>query len=370
DGVYTSITDAVGHTPLVALPFLSRLTGCRLFGKCEFLNPGGSSKDRVALGLVLEAERRGRIRPHAGHTLVEGTVGSTGIALAMVARARGYRCVIVMPDDVSRDKSMLLRKLGADVRLVRPAPIVHPNHFVNVARQLAEDANAAALKRRHAAPSPSLGEAAVAADHVLANCDDAWFFVDQFENTSNFAIHRDTTAVEIHRQLRGQRLDVLVMGAGTGGTLAGLTHYLKPRRPELRVCLADPQGSGLFNKVVHGVMYSPYEAEGTRRRHQSDTVVEGMGLTRLTANFEQLMRPCPPLPAPQHAAASITDQEAVTMARLLVQREGLFLGSTSAVNVMAAVRQALHGPPGAVIVTILCDAGQRYLGRFWDDDYL
>ncbi|KAJ1993178.1 Cysteine synthase 2 [Dimargaris cristalligena] len=339
--VVEGVAGLIGNTPLVRLPSLSAATGCQIYAKAEFLNPGGSPKDRVALTMVEMAEARGDLRPHTDSCLFEGTVGSTGISLAMIARAKGYRCHIVMPDDQAAEKYALLARLGAEVEKVRPVGIVNPGHFVNMAR------TRAASYGRAEDPLGPRG-----------------YFADQFENLANFEAHYQGTGPEILAQTEGV-LDALIAGAGTGGTLAGLTRFLKPRVPRLRVVLADPPGSGLFHRVQHGVFYCPEEAEGSRRRHQVDTVVEGIGINRLTRNFAQIADA-----TWIDDAVRVTDQEAVAMARYLVQHEGLFVGSSSAVNCVATVRTARALGPGHTLVTILCDSGQRHLTKFWSDDYL
>ncbi|KAI7863838.1 tryptophan synthase beta subunit-like PLP-dependent enzyme [Spinellus fusiger] len=325
----------IGNTPLVRIKSLSEATGCTILGKAEFMNPGGSSKDRVALNMIRTAEDNGLLIPHTGSTIFEGTVGSTGISLAMVARARGHKAWIVMPDDQATEKYQLLEKLGATVEKVRPVGIIDKNQFVNRARQRATDFH----------QGESVG-----------------YFADQFENRANFEVHFNTTGPEIYQQTKG-KVDALVLGAGTGGTLSGIACYLKPRIQHLKVFLADPPGSGLYNKVKYNTMYSPQEKEGTRRRHQVDTVVEGIGINRLTRNFDV---------GREHIddAYRVTDEESIKMSRLLVREDGLFLGSSSAVNCVAAVRVARQLGPGHVIVTLLNDSGQRHLTKFWSDEYL
>ncbi|KAJ8656520.1 hypothetical protein O0I10_007843 [Lichtheimia ornata] len=333
--VVDGVDGLIGNTPLMRIRSLSEATGCTILGKAEFLNPGGSSKDRVALNVIRSAEEAGILKPHRGSTVFEGTVGSTGISIAMIARARGYKAWIVMPDDQAQEKYQLLEKLGATVEKVRPVSIIDKNQFVNLARRRAEE----------------FGEG-----------DVKGYFADQFENEFNFRAHYENTGPEIYRQV-GDKLDALVLGAGTGGTLSGLAMYLKPRINKLKVFLADPLGSGLFNKVKYNVMYAPQEQEGTRKRHQVDTVVEGIGINRLTYNFNM----------GRHLvddAFRVSDEEAVKMSRFLVREDGLFLGSSSAVNCVAAVRVARKLGPGHVIVTLLNDSGQRHLTKFWSDDYL
>ncbi|KAG0000301.1 hypothetical protein BGZ80_003525 [Entomortierella chlamydospora] len=338
------VAGLIGNTPMMRIKSLSEATGCEILAKAEFLNPGGSTKDRVALSMINTAERDHILTPGNGSTIFEGTVGSTGISLAMMAKARGYNAWIVMPDDVALEKSQLLEKLGAHVEKVRPVSIVDKNQFVNLAKTRAQNFG----KDEDGSES--------------SNSQKTGFFADQFENLANFEAHFTTTGPEIYKQTGGN-VDAIVMGAGTGGTLAGVAKYLKGLLPNLRVYLADPQGSGLFNKVKYNIMYSPTEKEGRRKRHQVDTVVEGVGINRLTRNFamsEGLV----------DDAIRVTDQEAIDMARYLVHNEGLFIGSSSAVNCVSAVRIARELGPGHTIVTLLCDSGHRHLTKFWNDDYL
>ncbi|KAM0335280.1 hypothetical protein ACHAQA_000325 [Verticillium albo-atrum] len=330
------IEGAIGNTPLIKIKSLSDATGRVILAKAEFLNGAGQSpKDRVALSMIRTAEEAGLLVPGRGDTIYEGTVGSTGIALATLARAKGYRCHICMPDDMAHEKSDLLHRLGATVERVPVAPITSPAHFVNRARRLA---------REHAE---------TAADGSRG------FFADQFESPANWRAHFEGTGPEIWAQTEGN-IDAFVAGAGTGGTISGVTKYLKEeaRADKLQVVLADPQGSGLYNKIRHGVMYSNTEKEGTRRRTQVDTMVEGIGITRITENFEagrELI----------DDAVKVTDEQACRMARWLVEKDGIFIGSSSAVNCTAAVVAAMKLPEGSQVVTILCDSGSRHLSKFW-----
>lgn len=411
---------------------LSALTGCEVYAKCEFLNPGGSSKDRVALQIVNEAAATGSLQP--GGYLVEGSSGSTGISLALMARAKGYKAWIVMPDDQAVEKALLLRSFGATVQLVKPASIVSPEHYVNVARRVAkkitegrEDdlrasllgneapdarphsstrtsgpiesaavtAHASAVARDLAhstedelrasggAPSEGMayetkpasvlerngGPAKLAADDASkalrgdqqAHSPTA-IFCDQFETLSNYRAHLSTTGPEIWAQTEG-KIDAFVMGAGTGGTLAGVGAALKARKPSCQLYLVDPQGSSLYNRVAHGVAFAPQQAERTLRRHRYDTIVEGVGIDRVTANFAEAL----PL---LDGAFQCSDSEAVAMARHLVQHDGIFVGSSSALNCVGAVKLARKLGPGHTVVTLLCDSGLRHLSRFWNDEHL
>lgn len=328
------IEASIGNTPLFKIKSLSEETGCDILAKAEFLNgSGGSPKDRVALSIINLAEEQGFLKPHSGDTIYEGTVGSTGISLATVCRARGYLAYICMPSDQAIEKSDLLLKLGAVVERVLPAPIIDPMHFVNRARSLAAE---------HTADSKRPGRG---------------YFADQFENEANWQAHYNGTGPEIYQQCRG-KIDAFVAGAGTGGTITGVARYLKPRLPHVKIVLADPQGSGLYNRIKYGVMFDTKEREGTRRRSQVDTIVEGIGINRVTANFEagrELI----------DDAIKVEDEQALEMARWLVEKDGIFVGSSSAVNCIAAVKTAKKMGPGNTVVTILCDSGTRHISKFW-----
>ncbi|SNX85428.1 related to cysteine synthase [Melanopsichium pennsylvanicum] len=411
--VVRGVEGLIGNTPLMRINSLSDATGCEILGKAEFLNPAGSPKDRVALQILKDAEEEGLLYPNTGSCIFEGTVGSTGISLATLARAKGYRCSIVIPDDVAREKVELLEKLGAEIQCVRPRGIVDPRHFVNEARACAEAFGDIELVGPHPTGFGTSGYAGSEAgqgeeyvhrqdlvvstkrscspqsnDAVVVNESQArGFFADQFENPSNFWAHYNGTGPEIWRQTGGL-MDAFVAGAGTGGTLSGCAAYLKRvscdpdessqgggfiRRPgsasEVRIILADPQGSGLYNKVKYGVMYSPTEAEGKRRRHQVDSVVEGIGINRVTRNLQMGLQCI-------DDAERVSDDEAARMGRYLILNDGLFLGSSSAVNCVAAVRTALKlkkergDDPPPVVVTVLCDSGSRHVSKFHSDDAL
>ncbi len=315
--ILNGFTGAVGNTPLIRLDRLSRETGCEILGKAEFMNPGGSVKDRAALYMVLDAERRGALRP--GGTVVEGTAGNTGIGLVHICNARGYRCVIVIPETQSREKIDLLRTLGAEVHTVPAAPYKDPNNYQKVAGRMAEDMDNA----------------------IWAN---------QFDNTANRQGHYETTGPEIWAQTDG-RIDAFVAATGTGGTLAGVARYLKEQRESVRCVLADPSGSALYAYVTTG---RP-EVMG------SGSITEGIGSSRVTANLEG---------TPIDDAFMIEDQAAVTMVYRLLREEGLFLGSSTGINVVAAVETARKMGPGHTIVTVLCDGGGRYYSRLFNADWL
>lgn len=386
DEVVAGVTGLIGNTPLVRINSLSDALGVEILGKAEFLNPGGSVKDRVALRMIEDAERSGYLRPYTGSRIFEGTVGSTGISIATIARARGYDTTIIMPDDVAEEKVKALHALGAEVQRVRPASIVDKKQFVNIARQRAakfgqqdeiDGSNPSSkVVHPHTLQSPSASVLVTTTSLKVEFDMEDWqddedflakprgYFADQFENKSNFDAHFFGTGPEIWRQTNG-RVDAFISGAGTGGTVAGVGQYLKSANENVRVAVADPEGSGLYNKVKHGVMFDRKESEGTKRRHQVDTVVEGIGINRLTNNLELAL---PIL----DDAFRITDAEAVSMSRYLVKNDGLFLGSSSACNLVACIKlvKKMGWKDGKTVVTILCDSGNRHYSKFWNDEYL
>jgi len=308
---------AVGNTPLIRLKGMSEATGCDILGKAEFMNPGGSVKDRAASAIIAAAERRGELPP--GGTVVEGTAGNTGIGLAHVCNARGYRCVIVMPDNQSPEKYQLLEMLGAEVHKVPVVPYSNPNQYQKVAQRLAAS---------------------------LPNA----IWSNQFDNTANRDAHLHTTGPEIWAQTNG-RIDAFVAATGTGGTLAGVAEYLKSRRREVRCVLADPPGSSLYAWV----------RTGTLKASGSGSITEGIGIARITANLEG---------APIDAALLIEDADTVRCVYRLLYEEGLFLGSTSGINVAAALHLARELGPGHTIVTVLCDGGAKYQSRLFNREWL
>ncbi|KAF7357866.1 PALP-domain-containing protein [Mycena venus] len=333
-------TRSPGNTPLVRIPSLSNALNVEILAKAE-AGPLHCVKDRVAVRMIDDAERQGLLHPNTGSRIFEGTSGSTGISLAMVARARGYDVTIITPDDMAAEKLHALRSLGADVEQVRPASIVDKKQFINIAKQRA----LAFASTSSTSVVSGLGESIA----VLTDSDARGFFADQFENKSNYDAHFDGTGPEVWRQTNGN-VKAFVSGAGTGGTIAGVGRFLKSMKEDVLICLADPEGSGLYNKVKHGVMFDHREKEGTKRRHQVDTVVEGIGLNRLTQNIELA------LPVIDDAFR-ITDPEAVAMARYLVQHDGLFVGSSSACNLVACIRlvKKMGWHSGERIVTVLND---------------
>jgi len=333
-GGYESL---IGNTPLVKLEKLSKMIERDIFVKMESMNPGGTGKDRAAFAMISKAEEDGLLPKCGGGVVVEGTSGSTGIALAAICNTHGHECIIVMPDDQALEKQDLLRHLGAKVEVVKCAAISNPKHYVNVARQIAKDLSD---RGKHA------------------------FFTNQFENGANFVAHYTTTGPEIWEQTGG-KIDSFVMSSGTGGTISGVGVYLKSQDKNVKVILVDPPGSSLFNKVKYGVAYTSEQKEQGIRRHRYDTIAEGIGLDRVTHNFSLGL---------QHGAVDdailISDQEAVEMAHWLIREEGFFVGSSSAMNIMGAVKSAMEMEKGSQIVTIICDSGQRHITRFWNKNFI
>jgi cysteine synthase A len=323
----------IGNTPMILLKSLSKATGNNVYAKLEYLNPGGSAKDRVALAIIRDKEKSGDLK--SGDVIFEGTSGSTGISIGTVANSLGYKAEIHLPDDTSPDKLALFGTLGVGLKKVKPASIVDPNQYVNSAKLATEMLNSTDSEQRGV-------------------------FADQFENDSNWRIHYNTTGPEIYKQLKG-KIDYFIAGSGTGGTIAGVSRYLKENVPKVITILADPQGSGFLNRVKYGVMYTNEEKEGTRRRHQVDTLVEGIGLNRITHNFSQGE-------AYIDDAVRVTDSQAIKMAKYLSVNDGLFLGSSSAINAVAVLKLwKLTGIQGKNIVIVACDSGTRHLGKFWKE---
>ncbi|PSB35104.1 cysteine synthase A [Chlorogloea sp. CCALA 695] len=308
--------DTVGNTPLIRLNRFSQETGCEILGKAEFLNPGGSVKDRAALYMILDAEEKGLLKP--GGTVVEGTAGNTGIGLAHICNAKGYKCLIVIPDTQSQEKIEALKTLGAEVRTVPAVPYKDPNNYVRLSGRIASEMENA----------------------IWAN---------QFDNLANRRSHYETTGKEIWEQTDG-KVDVWVTATGTGGTLAGVSMYLKEKNPAIKTVLADPMGSGLYSYVKTG---KPH-AEGS-------SITEGIGNSRITVNL---------INALIDDAIQIEDLEAVRVVYRLLQEEGLFLGGSTGINVAAAVQLAKQLGSGHTIVTILCDSGTRYQSRLFNREWL
>jgi len=311
----------IGQTPLIRLRAASEATGCEILGKAEFLNPGGSVKDRAALAIVKDAEERGLLRP--GGTIVEGTAGNTGIGLALVGRALGYRTVIVIPETQSREKKDMLRLCGADLREVPAVPYKNPENYVHVSARLAEE--------------------------LAGQEPEGAIWANQFDNVANRQGHYETTGPEIWDQTEG-KVDGFVCAVGTGGTLAGTGLALKERNADVKIALSDPSGSALWHYYAHGSL----KAEG-------NSITEGIGQGRITANLED---------APIDIAYTIPDSESLTVAFELLEKEGLVVGGSSGVNVAGAIRLARELGPGHTLVTILADSGTRYQSKMFNPEFL
>ncbi|NET34201.1 MAG: cysteine synthase A [Cyanothece sp. SIO1E1] len=306
----------VGNTPLIRINSFSQETGCEILGKAEFLNPGGSVKDRAALYIIKDAEERGWLKP--GGTVVEGTAGNTGIGLAHICNAKGYKCLIIIPETQSQEKIDLLRTLGAEVRTVPAVPYRDPNNYVKVSGRLA------------------------------AEMDNA-IWANQFDNLANRKAHYETTGPEIWAQTDGT-IDAWVTSTGTGGTYAGVALYLKEQNPDIKCVVADPMGSGLYSYVKTGEITT-----------EGRSVTEGIGNSRITANMADV---------PADDAVQIDDPEALRVIDQLLHQDGLFMGGSVGINVGAAVALAKQMRPGSKIVTVLCDGGARYQSRLFNPEWL
>src|SRR5262249_25323997 len=313
---YYGVDHHVGNTPLIRLRRLSELTGCEILGKAEFMNPGGSVKDRAALGLIEDAEARGPLQP--GGTIIEGTAGNTGIGLTVVGHARGYHSVIVIPETQSREKIDLLRTLGAEVLTVPEEPYSKPGNYNHIARRLAEERS--------------------------------WFWANQFDNTANRDAHYRSTGPEIWKQTDG-KITAFVAAVGTGGTLAGVSTYLKEQNPKIQIVCADPYGAAMWSWFTNKNLET----------NDGDSIAEGIGQGRVTKNVEGIN---------VDRAYRIPDQIGLTIVYQLLREEGLFLGLSSGINVAGALRFAKESGPGQTIVTILCDSGHKYQSTLFNRDWL
>ena len=309
-------TGTVGNTPLIRINSLSEETGCEILGKAEFLNPGGSVKDRAALYIIQDAEEKGLLQP--GGTVVEGTAGNTGIGLTHICNAKGYQCLIIIPDTQSQEKIETLKTLGAEVRPVPAVPYKDPNNYVKLSGRLAEKMDNA----------------------IWAN---------QFDNLANRQAHYETTGPEIWQQTDG-KVDGWVAATGTGGTYAGVSLFLKEKNPDIRCVVADPMGSGLYSYIKTGEI-----------NPEGNSVTEGIGNSRITANMEGV---------PIDDAIQVDDPEALRVIYQLLKKDGLFMGGSVGINVGAAVALAKELGPGHTIVTVLCDSGQRYQSRLYNREWL
>ena len=319
--IHLGFRDAVGNTPLIKLRKASELTGCEIYGKCEFLNPGGSIKDRAALYIVRDAEEKGELRP--GGIIVEGTAGNTGIGLALVGCASGYKTIIVIPDTQSQEKKDMIRLSGADLREVPAVPYKDPENYVHVSERIAKEMN-----KTH---------------------KNGVIWANQFDNIANREAHIKGTGPEIWDQLNGQ-IDGFTCAVGTGGTLAGIGIALKERNKKVKIMLADPMGSALYEFYKNGILKST-----------GSSITEGIGQGRETNNLKN---------APIDGAYQITDKEALPIIFDILKYEGLCLGSSSGINIAGAIRMAKEMGPGHTIVTILCDYGTRYQSKLFNPSFL
>jgi cysteine synthase A len=317
----TDVSQLIGNTPLLYLREASERSGCQIYGKAEFLNPGGSVKDRTALGIIRDAQSKGTLKP--GGVIVEGTAGNTGIGLTLLANALGYRSVVVMPLTQSKEKIETLEMLGAELHLVPATSYADDNHYIHTARRLSE-------------------KLAQTEEHGV-------LWSQQFDNPANMQYHANTTGAEIWQQTEG-KVDGFICAVGTGGTLAGVSNALKEHNPDIRIGVADPMGASLYSYYRHGTL----ESTGS-------SITEGIGINHITDNLAQ---------ARVDTAFQITDAEALPWIFNLLRHEGLCLGGSSAINIAGAVKLAEELGPGHTIVTILCDYGHRYQSKLFNPAYL
>ena len=321
ENVYPGFMESIGNTPLIRLKKASEITKCEIYGKAEFMNPGGSVKDRAAKAIIQNAEKVDGLK--VGGTIVEGTAGNTGISLAMCANARGYKTVIVLPETQSQEKKDMLRICGADLRLVPAVPYKDPNNYVRYSEKLAKD--------------------------LAKENSNGVIWANQFDNTANLEGHYNSTGPEIWQQTKGN-IDGFICSVGSGGTIAGISKFLKEKKSDVTIGLSDPLGSALYNFYQNGEL----KAEG-------NSISEGIGQGRITENLN-----C----AKIDKAYQVSDEEALPIIFDLHSQEGLLLGGSSAINVAGAIRMAKDMGPGKTIVTILCDSGSRYFSKLWNTDFL
>lgn len=321
NSVYNNFVEAIGNTPLIRLNGPSKETGCNILGKAEFLNPGGSVKDRAALAIIKEAEENNIIKK--GGTIVEGTAGNTGIGLTLIANSKGYKSIIVMPETQTKEKIDTLRSIGADLRLVPAKPYKDPDNYIKFSEKLAKEI------------------------YKKNNGNTIW--ANQFDNTANLNGHYNNTGKEIWNQTKG-KIDGFICSSGTGGTIAGVGKALKEKNNKVKIYLSDPKGSALYNFIK----FNELKIEG-------NSITEGIGNSRITANFKE---------APIDGAYSINDHEALTEIYKLIENEGLCLGTSSGINIVGAIKLAKELGPGKTIVTVLCDKSDRYHSKLFNKEFL
>ena len=313
--------DGIGNTPLIKLRGPSEITGCNIYGKAEYLNPGGSVKDRAALALIRDAEEKKLIKK--GGTIVEGTAGNTGIGLCLLGNSLGYKTIIVMPETQSQEKKDTLKNIGADLRLVPAKPYKDPNNYVKYSARLA--------------------------DELRPGNNNGVVWANQFDNVANAKGHYEGTGKEIWDQTEG-KIDGFVCSSGTGGTIAGVSNALKEKNKNIKIYLSDPKGSALYNYIKNGELKS-----------EGNSITEGIGSSRVTKNFEN---------AKIDDAFSINDNEALTILYELIEKEGLSLGTSSGINIAGAIRLGKELGPGKIIVTILCDKSDKYNSKLFNKSFL
>ena len=321
NSIYNNFVEAIGNTPLIRLNGPSKETGCNIFGKAEFLNPGGSVKDRAALAIIKVAEEKNYIKQ--GGTIVEGTAGNTGIGLTLIANSKGYKSIIVMPETQTKEKIDTLRSIGADLRLVPAKPYKDPDNYIKFSEKLAKE-----ISKKN-------------------NGNTIW--ANQFDNTANLNGHYNNTGKEIWNQTKG-KIDGFICSSGTGGTIAGVGKALKEKNNKVKIYLSDPKGSALYNFIK----FNELKIEG-------NSITEGIGNSRITANFKE---------APIDGAYSINDHEALTEIYKLIENEGLCLGTSSGINIAGAIKLAKELGPGKTIVTVLCDKSDRYHSKLFNKEFL
>ncbi len=319
--IHNNFIDAIGNTPLIRLNGPSNETGCNILGKAEYSNPGGSIKDRAAWAIIKDSEEKNILRENG--IIIEGTAGNTGIGLTLIGNSRGYKSIIVMPETQTREKIDILKYIGAELRLVPAKPYKDPNNFVKYSGRLAEE--------------------------LSKNNNGNVLWANQFDNVANYLGHYQTTGQEIWRQTKG-KIDGFICSSGTGGTIAGVGKALKERNKNIKICLADPKGSALYNFIK----FKELKSEG-------NSITEGIGSSRITANFSQ---------APIDDAFSVNDVDALTEIYKLIENEGLSLGTSSGINVAGAISLAKELGPGKTIVTMLCDKSDRYHSKLFNKDFL
>ena len=321
NSIYNNFVEAIGNTPLIRLNGPSKETGCNILGKAEFLNPGGSVKDRAALAIIKEAEEKNIIKK--GGIIVEGTAGNTGIGLTLIANSKGYKSIIVMPETQTKEKIDTLRSIGADLRLVPAKPYKDPDNYIKFSERLAKEI------------------------YKKNNGNTIW--ANQFDNTANLNGHYNNTGKEIWNQTKG-KIDGFICSSGTGGTIAGVGKVLKEKNNKVKIYLSDPKGSALYNFIK----FNELKIEG-------NSITEGIGNSRITANFKE---------APIDEAYSINDHEALTEIYKLIENEGLCLGTSSGINIAGAIKLAKELGPGKTIVTVLCDKSDRYHSKLFNKEFL